>query len=698
MRNLLGRLNSRSPSELTQIADSWQTPLAGRDRLAQVSQIYRSMTRLPMVRGKWDALDTTRQAIVRALIAAGESGRTLGDLGTEVGIKADDLRPICMDLYEQGLIAFEGTASTLPVGESPRLFVPLELAHAFRQVDHEVELGDISGQSLDALIESRDDRDLFDAAAHWGIDVITGVTTRDQVAVALHRVTAAGSARHAQIDALGNDVRMLWDKLRTAPPGTAVPVYQLLGAGSERTLYGRRNALNELEDRLLIWPAVLGGSTRAYFVPAEIGGEATHVERDVIQPKPVSVIGSEPPYRPMAPLAWDLAVALQRMFGPLAPPNLDPLSVPRPFASDLGRLFWNRGKEQPPVGYLELLVELAISLGLVQEPEDGATQFERTQAIRDWRLKSWLEQTARIRSVWMSSGFWIEGQGRQDVEPWNVDWRGFRVKLLGHLAALDKDRWFRLSDISRWISDYDPGILGPDATVALAQSPATTDRSTHLQGVEYLVTSVIRTMLVWMGYVQLHEPGRNEHLISISEEVRRITRAEVAESMPAPLPPEISVADDLTSHLVNPEPIHVWSVIAFADVLSLGRESVFAITADSIRNAQAAGFLASHITQFFERIPGTRPPADMADRLRVLAEQAEGFELSTALVVDAPSETVAFSARGLLENEGYVVGQVGRRLYVSIGTQRSAAADTERIHARLLAIGMGQVTNRSRSS
>jgi hypothetical protein len=139
-------------------------------------------------------------------------------------------------------------------------------------------------------------------------------------------------------------------------------------------------------------------------------------------------------------------------------------------------------------------------------------------------------------------------------------------------------------------------------------------------------------------------------------------------------------------------------VIAFADVLSLGRESVFAITSDSMRNAHAAGFQATHITQFFERIPGATRPSDMGDRLRMLAERAEGFELSTALVIDAPSETVAVSARGLLENEGYVVGQVGRRLYVSIGTQRSAAADTERIHARLIALGMGQVTNRSRSS
>jgi hypothetical protein len=209
------------------------------------------------------------------------------------------------------------------------------------------------------------------------------------------------------------------------------------------------------------------------------------------------------------------------------------------------------------------------------------------------------------------------------------------------------------------------------------------------------VASVIQTILVWIGFLRLHEFGRGERLISPTDELRRVTQAEVADPGP---PPEvvISVAEDLTIHLTNPEPIHVWSVIAFADPLSLGQESVFAMTPDSIRNARAAGFLPSHISQFFERQKGVRLPAEFANRVHALAEQAEGFELSTALVVDAPSDDVAQAARGYLENEGYVVGQVGRRLYVSVGTQRSVAADVERVHARLSAIGLGPVTNRTR--
>ena len=143
MRNLLGRLNARSAPALAQIADSWQTPLTGRDRLAQISQLYRTMTRMSMVRVFWDGLDPDQKSVVHALIKAGDAGRTIEQLSAELSANPEAIRTICVGLYEQGVIAYEGTASSLPLGEKPRLFVPLELGNALQRAAQELQEGNV---------------------------------------------------------------------------------------------------------------------------------------------------------------------------------------------------------------------------------------------------------------------------------------------------------------------------------------------------------------------------------------------------------------------------------------------------------------------------------------------------------------------------------------------------------------------------
>ena len=53
------------------------------------------------------------------------------------------------------------------------------------------------------------------------------------------------------------------------------------------------------------------------------------------------------------------------------------------------------------------------------------------------------------------------------------------------------------------------------------------DRSPHQESVAYLTAAVIQSILVWLGFVRLHEPGRNERLMLVTDELRRVTRAEV---------------------------------------------------------------------------------------------------------------------------------------------------------------------------
>ncbi|MDQ2683007.1 MAG: hypothetical protein M3Y37_05730, partial [Chloroflexota bacterium] len=406
MRNLLGRLNARSAEDLTEIAEHWQTPLSGRDRLSRITQLYRAMTRPPMVRAQWDGLDSEEQRLVRVLIEAGDAGMTVDDVVEALGVNPDLTREMCLRLYEQGIVAYEGSARTLPIGESPRLFVPIELGNAVRRILREAQLGDISHYSLVELLALRSDQELFEAAAQWKIEFIPGVTTREQVTTLLNRAICNGAARRQQLAELGHEVRTVWERLTSVPQGTPVALDQILGSGNERTLFGRRNALDELEDRLLVWNMVTDDGSRALFIPRDLDSASLGAGQETPLPKAVSVVGLAVPYRPTAPIAWDLMVVLQRLFGPLAVPNVDPLAPGRTVLADLNQSFWNRGDDRPPVGYLEFLIELAVSLKLLEEPRDGASQFERTEEVREWRLRSWEEQSSQIRRIWMAAQYW----------------------------------------------------------------------------------------------------------------------------------------------------------------------------------------------------------------------------------------------------------------------------------------------------
>jgi hypothetical protein len=55
------------------------------------------------------------------------------------------------------------------------------------------------------------------------------------------------------------------------------------------------------------------------------------------------------------------------------------------------------------------------------------------------------------------------------------------------------------------------------------------------------------------------------------------------------------------------------------------------------------------------------------------------------------------TARALLEADGYRVALAGNRQIVTIGSQRTVAADIERVHARLDAAGLGPIVRRIRT-
>ena len=692
LRNLLGRLNARSSEDLGEIAEIWRSPVSSRDRLTQIANLYRTMTKPTMVRVQVDALPAEIRRVLDAVLAHGESGATVGELALELGITGPETREHLGQLYRAGMLAYEGNASTLPVGDTPIVFVPIELANVIAEVDAERIRGDISDQSFETLIAARTDGELNEAADLLHIDRVAGITGRPTIERELVERLASPAARHQIVEGLSHETRVVWDRLQKVPAGTPLSVASVISQGNDRTHFGRLGALNDLETRLLIWPTIVDDA-RAIFIPRH---EASAT--DATMPKPISDTTLPAfPWRPECPLAWDLTVVLQRLIGPAAPAGIDLLDPPANLVDHLRPMLWNTNEREIPIGYIGALIDLAISVGLVDEPDEGNPAFGRTPAVREWRLGPWSMQANRLRSAWMNAATWIEGDNERSIEPWQIDWQGYRVKLLHHLSSFEPERLYRLSDIAQWIAAFDPALLGQRASVAVLLGAPRHDTSRSTLGAELLIEHSIRTMITWLGLVDTIIIATGEEIIRIRPILRDVMRATGEPEVQTGQHVEMSVTPDLRIVMRNPSAIQIWSVMAFADPVQLGQISTFALTAESIATAQLSGFRPDQIVQFLLRQAGTHVPPDLAELVASQAAIRSGIELSASVTIQCATDDKAEALQGIVESAGYDAQRSGPNLEIAIGLRRDVSSDIARLLQVLELAGEAPIRNRIRT-
>ena len=93
---------------------------------------------------------------------------------------------------------------------------------------------------------------------------------------------------------------------------------------------------------------------------------------------------------------------------------------------------------------------------------------------------------------------------------WQVDWQGYRVKLMHHLSSLEPDRVYRLSDLVSWIAEFDPELIGSRASVAVLHPSRIETDLTGPDGLRALLRHTMETMLSWLGLVDFVPIGADE--------------------------------------------------------------------------------------------------------------------------------------------------------------------------------------------
>lgn len=707
MRNLLGRLHARKTPSLVHIARLWGIPLQGNDSGRQVGAIYRVMTDVRAVRTAWSNLDETSQQIVRTLSASQGAARTIPELATDLDLPEPTVRESCVQLFRWGILAREGDDQELPVGATPKLFIPRELVLDFRRVLDEIDAGDQSTLPLRTLLELRDDPDIEDAAQRWGIRVIPGLRRRHDLITEILRQVNSTRRIDAVIESLGPEARTLWDVVRKdAELGPMRLDEAIRRAGLEvperpeglvitRTA-ALRDVLIELESALLVHHTYLKDGSRALFVPQEIINPGTVPTAAPLRPlQPLREDIPEPEAHHSSAIAWDVLTVVREIASKGAPVWVPGEPVSRTWQRQLNSRLWFGGDEVPPEGYLGFLLYLALGVGVL-EPGPRATGAGSdkhavrpvlTPRVRQWRGYTFANQVAALRDVWLFADQWVEGREREQIDVWGADWQGFRRRLLGHLRDMDPHEWFLLSDVSRRLAEQDTGIVGSTFTAASARGGV--DRGdARIAAIAQIIEIELQTAMWWFGFVELVRLGRKGTALRVTE----AARLAAADSRAVVETPDVGAGEHALSvdnaglvTLLRAEPLHIWSLTAFADAESLVPETTYQLRPGSVGRALGAGFDLDQITSYLERQSGT----PLSDSLKgLLREWTAGYKRVRLRRVVLLSPDVEKGLEGLREvvtkAKLQIVGEHDGGLMVMLPATGDDAASAEDVLLKAL--------------
>jgi hypothetical protein len=677
MRNLLGRLHARRLPELLRIADAWSVPVAGESKGDIVGALYRAMTDARTMRDIWDRLDEDEQAIAATLADAADASAapTIGELAAHLGSPEASVREVALRLYRMGILAREGDDEPLPIGVSPRLILPREIALNIRRVQDEMAAGDLTRAPLRVLIELLDDAEVEEAGRIWGMRSVPGVARRRDVASRLLRLVNDRARVDRAARTRTRDAAAIWQVVRAAeePVPLAEAAHRASLAGARARDAARlREALAELEGALLVWHTYRPDGSRWLFVPAEIRNSEAAPPVDIPPLVDVELApGTAPAWRHPDAVAWDLLTVLRLIADPRAPawPAGEP--PPRWLSRAAAQRFWMGGPEGMPAGYLELLRVLGEAEGVLAVAEEAKPpRLVAGSAAKAWRAEPFAAQTARLRERWLQLPQWVEGEPAGIVEIRGADWSGMRTRLLAVLVdaaiGLSPGAWVTLDSLAARIAAHVPALLGPSFTAATARmggevGAGVDEEEARRAALSDVVALELGGACAWFRIVETVAPPGRPRAVRLTERGARLAAqrpmSPELEASEAEAPLRIDESGEVTLRFASPE--RVWALSAFAEPVDLGAESHYRVTERSIAGALAAGSTVRQIVTFLERGSRQPLPEGLAANLAAWSRRHQHLRLRRALLIRCEEVAQRAPLARLLRRGGWQSEPVG---------------------------------------
>ena len=248
-------------------------------------------------------------------------------------------------------------------------------------------------------------------------------------------------------------------------------------------------------------------------------------------------------------------------------------------------------KEGPPTGYLELLQALALAEGVLAIDDDARPQrIVAGPQARAWRRRPFRALTTRLRDRWLRLPRWVEGEPASVVDVWGGDWRGIRPRLLFALGdpeiGWQTGQWVTLESLALRLASRFPALLGPSFTAATARlggeaGAGVDEDEARTAALSDVIAFELSGPFVWFGLTEIVDVAGQPRAVRLTPAGAALAsrRALAPEDDAGAATPPLAVDPSGEITLQAPSPDRVWALSSFSELVDLGSESHYRLTA-----------------------------------------------------------------------------------------------------------------------
>jgi hypothetical protein len=658
LKNLLGRLMSRPFDELRLIGSLWGTftrdPNPTHNDLAIA--VYHTMVDRSAMRGMWESLDPQARSFLTWLLNQRNMLALLDDLPAQLDRPPEEVLALVEGVRRTGFVDVDEVLvrGSRVVSSGDNLYawatknqpqpakrkvvsLPAEAARVLREIIEENRRPAPFDDSFSELMEQLQEDEVRRVAAVWKLPEASKYYKSELINV-MSEFLATGQGRALILSHLPQAAQSLFTFLEGEGGRATTAHVKSHFKWDEREL---RAALWPLSQRALVWD-VLSDDRRYLFIPHDLvkgappsAGVVPAIQPRLEAPAPAITERREPYEMP-----WDLLTLLAVAARQDLPLTLQDTRITRRLAKKLNDAFIHPTDIKAGTDYIDLLVHLAQTLGLLVEVQGEQPALVLTGKANEWAQLSFDAACRRLYGLWQEDRKWTEPAAYGTIYWWNSDLTGARKRLIKHLLDLPTMQWIGVEGFLRKIHLTEPFLIWSQEELVrrfgLRALQGFRSQWFDIEG--RIIADMLKTMLFWLGAVEL---GRDRHrrLVSfrVTEQGRSLFSNQIAEQAPRPAK-TLLVQPNFEVLVLHPESEVLWDLLRTADLVRHDRVSVYVISKESVQRGLECGLSVEEIVGFLDANTGKKLPQNVAQSIRDWGRQVKhvGIQRATLVEVDDP--------------------------------------------------------------